>query len=113
MELRLGSRAGTKRTECFRFCWARRARGVAVTLKVTHVTDVPDVTDGESGADGTGRGSTGGSGVPRRHEGEWAVLRVSGELDLVTSPALRQNVHDVVAAGRHSVVLDLSEVVFC
>lgn len=84
-----------------------------MTLKVTHVTDVPDVTDGESGADGTGRGSTGGSDVPRRHEGEWAVLRVSGELDLVTSPALRQNVHDVVAAGRHSVVLDLSEVVFC
>ncbi|MGQ4377836.1 STAS domain-containing protein [Streptomyces sp. SAS_267] len=74
------------------------------------MTDVPDMTDGEGGADRTGRGST---GAPRGHEGEWVVLRVSGELDLVTSPALRQNVHDVVAAGRHSVVLDLSEVVFC
>ena len=45
--------------------------------------------------------------------GEWAVLQVSGELDLVTSPALRQHVHDAVAEGRHSLVLDLSEVMFC
>lgn len=80
-----------------------------MTLKVIHVTDV---TDG-GGADGTGRGNTGGSAAVGRQEGEWAVLRVSGELDLVTSPALRQSVHDVVAAGRHSIVLDLSEVVFC
>ncbi|WP_330305377.1 MULTISPECIES: STAS domain-containing protein [unclassified Streptomyces] len=46
-------------------------------------------------------------------EGEWAVLRVSGELDLVTSPVLRQRVHDAVADGRRSLVLDLSEVFFC
>ncbi|MFC9845822.1 STAS domain-containing protein [Streptomyces sp. NPDC060223] len=46
-------------------------------------------------------------------EGEWAVLRVSGEMDLVTSPVLRQRVHDAVADGRRSVVLDLSEVLFC
>lgn len=46
-------------------------------------------------------------------EGEWAVLRVSGELDLVTSPVLRQRVHDAVAEGRRSLVLDLSEVLFC
>jgi anti-anti-sigma factor len=45
--------------------------------------------------------------------GDWAVLRVSGELDLVTSPMLRQRVHDAVADGRHSLVLDLSEVFFC
>jgi anti-anti-sigma factor len=45
--------------------------------------------------------------------GEWTVLRVSGELDLVTSPVLRQRVHDVVADGRHSLVLDLSDVWFC
>ncbi|MGW0330367.1 STAS domain-containing protein [Streptomyces sp. NPDC003011] len=43
----------------------------------------------------------------------WAVLRVSGELDLVTSPLLRQRVHDEVAEGRHSLVLDLSDVFFC
>ena len=46
-------------------------------------------------------------------QGGWAVLRVSGELDLVTSPVLRQRVHDEVAEGRHSLVLDLSEVYFC
>ncbi|MFK0151359.1 STAS domain-containing protein [Streptomyces sp. NPDC090499] len=46
-------------------------------------------------------------------QGEWAVLEVSGELDLVTSPALRQRVHDVVADGHHSLVLDLSDVFFC
>ncbi|MFJ4711456.1 STAS domain-containing protein [Streptomyces sp. NPDC088785] len=46
-------------------------------------------------------------------QGDWAVVRVSGEMDLVTSPALRQQVHDAVADGRHSVVLDLSDVFFC
>ncbi|WBO69317.1 STAS domain-containing protein [Streptomyces camelliae] len=50
------------------------------------------------------------TGVER---GEWAVLRVSGELDLMTSPVLRQRVHDVVAEGHHSLVVDLSEVFFC
>ncbi|WEO96799.1 STAS domain-containing protein [Streptomyces sp. FXJ1.172] len=43
----------------------------------------------------------------------WAVLRVSGELDLMTSPVLRQRVHDVVAEGHHSLVVDLSDVFFC
>ncbi|MFJ9816717.1 STAS domain-containing protein [Streptomyces sp. NPDC101151] len=46
-------------------------------------------------------------------QGEWAVLRVSGELDLITSPVLRQRVHDVVAEGHHSLILDLSDVFFC
>jgi anti-anti-sigma factor len=45
--------------------------------------------------------------------GEWAVLRVTGELDLMTSPVLRQHVHDVVAEGHHSLVVDLSDVFFC
>lgn len=43
----------------------------------------------------------------------WSVLRVAGELDLVTSPELRQRIHEVVADGRHDLVLDLSEVFFC
>ncbi|MEV6959363.1 STAS domain-containing protein [Streptomyces sp. NPDC051207] len=51
--------------------------------------------------------------VTGAEHGEWAVLRVSGELDLVTSPVLRQGIHDVVADGRHRLVLDLSEVWFC
>ena len=62
----------------------RRAKGMVVAFKVTCV-----------------------------EQGEWDVLRVSGELDLVTSPTLRQRVHDVVAEGGHCLVLDLSEVFFC
>lgn len=46
-------------------------------------------------------------------QGGWTVLCIRGELDLVTSPTVRQSVHDAVAAGRHDVVLDLSEVLFC
>src|SRR5262245_20188636 len=34
-------------------------------------------------------------------------------MDLMTSPVLRQRVHDAVADGRRSLVLDLSAVVFC
>ncbi|MEV5979038.1 STAS domain-containing protein [Streptomyces sp. NPDC052114] len=43
----------------------------------------------------------------------WAVLCVAGEMDLLTSPVVRQRVHDAVADGRRSIVLDLSEVLFC
>ncbi|MFF4492200.1 STAS domain-containing protein [Streptomyces sp. NPDC001544] len=50
------------------------------------------------------------TGVER---GQWSVLGVSGELDLMTSPVLRQRVHDAVAEGHHSLVLDLSDVFFC
>ncbi|MBA5225771.1 anti-anti-sigma factor [Streptomyces griseoaurantiacus] len=51
--------------------------------------------------------------VTETGHGDWAVLRVSGELDLVTAPTLRGRVHDVVAEGRHRLVLDLSGVFFC
>ncbi|MEU0337122.1 STAS domain-containing protein [Streptomyces sp. NPDC006193] len=51
--------------------------------------------------------------VTGAEQGDWAVLRVSGELDLMTSPVLRQRVHDVVAEGHHSLVVDLSDVFFC
>lgn len=51
--------------------------------------------------------------VQEQQRGEWAVLRVTGELDLVTSPSVRQHIHDAVADGRRNVVLDLSEVLFC
>ncbi|MER5204945.1 STAS domain-containing protein [Streptomyces sp. NPDC002825] len=43
----------------------------------------------------------------------WTVLRVRGELDLVTSPLIRRRVHDAVAGGRHDLVIDLSAVRFC
>ncbi|WP_406459195.1 STAS domain-containing protein [Streptomyces sp. NBC_00876] len=51
--------------------------------------------------------------VAETQQGVWTVLRIRGELDLVTSPLVRQSVHGAVAVGRHDVVLDLSEVLFC
>ncbi|GGT21258.1 anti-sigma factor antagonist [Streptomyces kurssanovii] len=51
--------------------------------------------------------------VAESRQGAWTVLHVCGELDLVSSPVVRQRVHDAVAAGHHDVVLDLSEVFFC
>ncbi len=51
--------------------------------------------------------------VTEEERGGWAVIQVCGEMDMVTSPALRQRVHDAVADGRRNVVLDLSEVLFC
>ncbi|MET9419364.1 STAS domain-containing protein [Streptomyces sp. NPDC054847] len=51
--------------------------------------------------------------VAESRQGAWTVLHVRGELDLVSSPVVRQRVHDAVAAGHHDVVLDLSEVFFC
>ncbi|WP_075779751.1 STAS domain-containing protein [Streptomyces acidiscabies] len=51
--------------------------------------------------------------VTGEERGRWAVLHVTGELDLVTSTSLRRRVHDEVAEGRHLLVLDLSGVRFC
>lgn len=51
--------------------------------------------------------------VYETEQGEWTVLRIRGELDLVTSPVVRQSVHGAVAEGQHDVVLDLSGVLFC
>lgn len=51
--------------------------------------------------------------VVEHERGDWAVLRVCGEMDLVTSPTVRQHVHEAVADGRRSLVLDLAEVRFC
>jgi anti-sigma B factor antagonist len=51
--------------------------------------------------------------VNETERGAWVVLHISGELDLVSSPVVRQHVHDAVAVGCHDVVLDLSDVVFC
>ncbi|MGC5343152.1 STAS domain-containing protein [Streptomyces sp. DT24] len=51
--------------------------------------------------------------VDETEHGAWTVLHIRGELDLATSPAVRQSVHEVVASGRHDVVVDLGEVFFC
>lgn len=46
------------------------------------------------------------------HAGLWAVLKVSGELDLYTAPCLRQELAQLVNQGRHQVVVDLGGVEF-
>ncbi len=43
----------------------------------------------------------------------WAVVTVAGEMDLTSSPAVRQKVHEAVADGRRSLVLNLAGVRFC
>ncbi|HEY5836507.1 STAS domain-containing protein [Streptomyces sp.] len=43
----------------------------------------------------------------------WVVVTVAGEMDLISSPVVRQKVHEAVAEGRRSVVLDLAGVRFC
>lgn len=44
---------------------------------------------------------------------DWSVFHVVGEMDLLTSPVVRESVHEAVATGRRRVVLDLSHVQFC
>lgn len=51
--------------------------------------------------------------VTQAEQDGWVVVTVAGEMDLISSPAVRQKVHDAVAEGRRSVVLDLAGVRFC
>ena len=44
--------------------------------------------------------------------GAWAVMRVSGEIDMATAPKLRQHVQNVTARGPDGLVLDLESVDF-
>lgn len=41
-------------------------------------------------------------------EGDWVVLTVGGEVDLATAPAFRERLVELIAAGEHHVVVDLS-----
>jgi len=45
-------------------------------------------------------------------DGEWAVLAVSGEVDLATAPALRGCLHELADGGARHVVVDLRQVSF-
>lgn len=45
-------------------------------------------------------------------EGDWTVLTVAGELDVVGAPELRQSVMEAVKQGQRRLVLDLSGVDF-
>jgi len=42
----------------------------------------------------------------------WAVLAVSGEVDVATVPRLREQLHSLVAQGSHRIVVDLEGVEF-
>ncbi len=41
------------------------------------------------------------------------VVRVGGEIDLATVPALQERLHTLIAGGHHALVLDLTQVTFC
>lgn len=50
--------------------------------------------------------------IDSQHVGTWTVLRVSGELDLHTSPALRDSVSELLATGTSRLAIDLEHVGF-
>lgn len=45
-------------------------------------------------------------------DGERSVLRVRGELDVYTSPRLRQAIVDLVTAGQTDITVEMSELAF-
>ncbi|MFJ6214272.1 STAS domain-containing protein [Streptomyces sp. NPDC092296] len=51
--------------------------------------------------------------VTSEEHGGWTVLRVAGEIDLVSGATVRLRIHEAVAEGRRKLVLDLAEVRFC
>jgi len=48
--------------------------------------------------------------VHEHSSGDWTVLTIAGELDVIGAPELRQHVLRCVAAGHHHLVLDLTGV---
>jgi anti-sigma B factor antagonist len=44
--------------------------------------------------------------------GGWTVVRLDGEVDVASAPRLREKLVDLVAAGRHRLAVDLTEVSF-
>jgi anti-anti-sigma factor len=46
-------------------------------------------------------------------DGQWAVVRLRGELDLASAPALAEAVERLAVNGTRSVRLDLTELDFC
>jgi len=47
-----------------------------------------------------------------RHEGDWTILDVGGEIDMLTSPQLRDRIVGLIEAGRPRIVVDLQNVSF-
>jgi anti-sigma B factor antagonist len=46
------------------------------------------------------------------YRGDWVVVEITGDLDLATAPALRQEVLALVNSGQRSIVLDLTSTGF-
>jgi anti-anti-sigma factor len=51
-------------------------------------------------------------GVTTTEQSEGVVLRVIGEIDLVTAPVLQRSIDAAVASGRPTIVIDLSGTTF-
>ena len=51
-------------------------------------------------------------GLAVRDEGAWAILTVSGEIDIATAPSLRERLHSLLAEGKRQIVVDLDDVGF-
>lgn len=51
-------------------------------------------------------------GIDVTDRGDWAVLSVTGEIDVATAPQLREELVELVADGRNRIVVDLSGVDF-
>ena len=47
-----------------------------------------------------------------RDQDGWAVLAVSGEIDIATAPSLRDRLHGLLAEGKLQLVVDLDDVGF-
>ncbi len=51
-------------------------------------------------------------GVSTTQDGDYAVVAVTGELDVYTAPVLEESLGDLVDEGKHDLVVDLTEVTF-
>lgn len=50
--------------------------------------------------------------ITKQNIGDWTVLSVSGEVDIVTAPQLREELHAVIADGGTQVAVETSDVGF-
>ena len=51
-------------------------------------------------------------GLVVRDQDGWAILTVSGEIDIATAPSLRERLHGLLADDKHQLVVDLDDVGF-